>query len=286
MRVEVAYTADDYLGEGPIWVAAENTIFWVDSFGPCIKSLCLNNSEFRCWDMPSPIGSFAMRGDKKAVVALQDGLHFFNFVSHELSPICEPELGLNTRFNDGKCDRKGRFWTGTIDLDLKFPIGSLYRLDTNLQCHKVKPGMIIPNGLGWSPDDRTMYVTDTALKIVYAYDYDLDTGEINQERIFLRDEDAFPDGLTVDAEGYVWSVKWNDWKVIRYSPDGETDLIIDMPVQRPTGCCFGGPDHNLLYVASTVKGLSKEELAEQPLAGSLFVIETNTRGQIEEGFGG
>ena len=283
MKVKVAYQSEDILGEGPVWSVAEQALYWVDIERPCLQKWQPESSAYMAWTMPSRIGSFALREKGGAVVALQDGIYLFDLDSGDLTNVCRPEAGLNTRFNDGKCDRHGRFWAGTLDMAFAEPAGALYRLDNDGNCQKMRPGVTCSNGLGWSPDNQTMYYTDTTTRNIFAYDFDPETGDIQNERIFAQDKEGtgYPDGLTVDAEGYVWSAKWDGWRIVRYAPDGSIDREINLPVQRPTSCVFGGPEMNLLYITSASAGLSSEERAEQPLAGSIFVLETAVTGLPE-----
>lgn len=286
MKVKVAYQAEDKLGEGPVWSVAEQALYWVDILGPSLQRWQPESGKVDGWLMPSYIGSFALREKGGLVVALRDGLYTFDRGSQQLENLCRPEAELNTRFNDGKCDRHGRFWAGTMAFEEGHYIGALYRLDRDGTCHQMRSNVSCSNGLGWSLDNRTMYYTDSPTQNIFAYDFDPETGTIRNERVFASDEDCIPDGLTVDAEGYVWGAKWDGWKVVRYAPDGSVDREINLPVQRPTSCTFGGPDMNLLYITSAKIGLSPNELAEQPLAGNVFVVETDVRGLPEPFYAG
>lgn len=286
MKIKTAFQSEDKLGEGPVWSVAEQALYWVDIERPCLQRWHPQTGAYMAWLMPSQIGSYALREQGGVVVALRDGLYFFDLESSSLTNICRPEADLNTRFNDGKCDRHGRFWAGTMDLKFAAPIGALYRLDADGESHKMRPAVTCSNGLGWSPDNRTMYYTDTPTRAIFAYDFDLETGSISHERLFAQDTEGFPDGLTVDAEGYVWSAKWDGWQIVRYKPDGRVDRQIPLPVQRPTSCTFGGPQLTQLYVTSASTGLTAAERAEQPLAGCLLVIETGITGLPEPAFAG
>ena len=152
----------------------------------------------------------------------------------------------------------------------------------------METGITISNGIDWSPDDKTMYYTDSPLHVIYAYDFDLPTGEISNRRAFVKvpDAEGFPDGLTVDSEGFIWSAHWDGWRVTRYDPDGKVERVINMPVQRPTSCTFGGKDLNKIFVTSAWTGLSETDRREQPFSGDLFLIETKVIGQPVNFFGG
>jgi len=222
------------------------------------------------------------------VLGLRTGYAFLDFCSGRVSPLSDPEANQPyTRFNDGKCDRRGRFWAGTMDEGGPNTRGALYRLDPDIEYCLMKPGIGISNGLGWSPDNSVMYYTDSAKRTIWAYDFDLEMGEITNERIFVQTPSSyFPDGLTIDTAGFVWSAKWDGWKVVRYAPDGSVDLEVQLPVQRPTSCIFGGSDLKQLYITSASTGLTEDEKREQPNAGSVFVLECDTEGFPEPRFAG
>jgi sugar lactone lactonase YvrE len=165
---------------------------------------------------------------------------------------------------------------------------SLYRLDPDYSVHTMATGLTISNGIGWSPDRRTMYHTDTGRQVVHAYDYDPTTGSIENRRDFASttDEQGFPDGLTVDAEGFVWIAFYGGWRVTRYGPDGKKERETRLPVANVTSCTFGGPDLTDLYITTAWSGLSDGERREQPLAGDLFLLRTDIKGQPESKFRG
>ena len=170
--------------------------------------------------------------------------------------------------------------------DWSSPIGGLYRVEPSQKITQMDGDIILSNGLGWSPDDRTMYFTDFGRRLIYAYDFDADTGAVSKRRPFIEiPQDAgFPDGMTVDAEGCLWVAHWDGWRITRYGPDAKPRQTIRMPVKRPTSCTFGGPDFSVLYVTSARMGLTEGELAAAPLSGSIFAIRTDTVGRAEPKF--
>jgi sugar lactone lactonase YvrE len=149
-------------------------------------------------------------------------------------------------------------------------------------------GFQLSNGMGWSPDDRTMYFIDSAPREIYAYDFDAASGGIANRRVLVRiaEEHGLPDGMTVDAEGFLWVAQWNGGRVVRYDPDGKVERVVAMPVRRPTSCTFGGPDLSTLYITSGTMRMTAEELALEPRAGHLFALETDVRGLPEPHFAG
>jgi sugar lactone lactonase YvrE len=199
----------------------------------------------------------------------------------------EPDKAMN-RFNDGKCDRAGRFFAGTMALDAGPGQGTLWRLDPDLRLAAIETGVHVSNGLGWSPDDRTFYFIDTGARTVYAYDYDLATGAATNRRPFVVVPDAQgkPDGLAVDEQGFVWVALWDGWSVARYAPDGRLDRLVSLPVPRPTSLAFGGTDLRTLFITSARVRLSAAQLAEAPLSGSVFALDAGVAGVPVGSFGG
>jgi sugar lactone lactonase YvrE len=223
------------------------------------------------------------------LLASDDSFLFLDTETGETKPAAVAETGMPfNRFNDGKVDRRGRLWAGTIDRQTAKPTGSLYRLDADLLVTRMETGLICSNGLGWSPDDKIMYFTDSMVRTIWQYDFDAASGTIDNRRVFakLAEDDGVPDGLTVDAEGFVWSAVWDGWRIVRYAPDGAIDRQIIMPVQRPSSCMFGGPGLRTLYVTSACADLRASDLLRGPLAGALFAIEPGVAGLPETPFGG
>ena len=201
----------------------------------------------------------------------------------------EPDKPAN-RINDGKVDKRGRFVAGSMDTMEEGPNGALYRLDPDLSLHKLDDGIIVSNGPCWSPDGRTFYFADTWSGEIWAYDYDLDTGAVSNRRTFCkvdRSRGGAADGSTVDAEGCLWNAQVYDGKVIRYTPDGKVDRVIDMPVKKVTSVMFGGPNLDVLYVTSMAKPPLPRFPGDGVLRGSLFAIyDLGIRGVPEPRFAG
>jgi len=288
MDIQVIIESHDLLGEGPVWDEDGGVFYWVDILRPVLQRWDPDTRARKIWEMPVDIGSFALRASGGCIVALRSGIADLEFESGVVTPWFNPEPEMPfTRFNDGKCDRQGRFWAGTMDEGGPQRRGALYRLALDGSHQKMRPDVGISNGLGWSPDNKIFYYTDSAAHTIFAYDFDLITGDIANERTFAQTPDEYvPDGLTVDSEGFVWSAKWDGWKIVRYAPDGSLDREVAMPVQRPTSCIFGGPDLKQLFVTSASTGLTPAEMAEQPQAGNVFVIETDAAGLPEPKYGG
>jgi sugar lactone lactonase YvrE len=276
----------DILGESPLWNEREQALYWVDIRRPAIRRLDHASGRVDTWSMPDLVGSIAFCADGRLLAALPDQLVLFDPASGESRPFATvPERVPGHRFNDGRCDRQGRFWAGTMHNVTRAPEGVLYRVDAHGRFSPVASGISIPNSLGWSPDGRTMYFADSLQYAIFAFDFDSDAGTISGKREFAATRaPAFPDGSTVDAEGFLWNAEFNGWRVVRYAPDGRVDRVIELETHRPTCCAFGGPDLETLYITTASQQMSADELAKQPLAGALLAIEVGVRGMIEPRF--
>ena len=289
VQATCAVDCKNVLGEGAVWCPREQLLWWIDISSPTLWRLDPRTSRVDHWPLPKPPGSFALRNKGGFLFAFRNGLATLDAPGGELQWLEPPDLALgDERFNDGKVDRAGRFWTGTLDRKLRAAIGQLYRVEDGFRVTAMDGGFTISNGIGWSPDDRTMYFTDTPSRRIYRYDFDVATGGIANRRIFVEAEAGHggSDGMTVDAEGFVWSAQFDRWAIHRYAPDGRLERAVRMPVQRPTTCMFGGPDLSTLYVTSARMDLAGEALAAQPQAGGVFALEPGVRGLPEPRFAG
>ena len=274
------------LGEGPVWDAAGHSFYWVNIEGNCFYRYYPATGKHEQFDVGQPIGVLRLRQAGGLVMALRDGIAFWDEQTHTPKIIASPEAGKpQARFNDGAVDRAGRFWAGTI---APGATSSLYRLDPDLSVHTMETGITVSNGIGWSPDNRTMYLTDSRIRMIYAYDFDLVSGEIDNRRAFVHTPDVVdtPDGLAVDSEGFIWSARWGGWKIVRYDPTGKIEREIPMPVEYPTCCAFGGEALDELYITSAWTRLNDEQRKEQPDAGDVFRIKFGIKGLLEPSFVG
>jgi sugar lactone lactonase YvrE len=285
--VYVAVRGSNVLGECPLWDDSAAALYWVDGRGPALYR-CEPGGQPRRWDLPEIVGSFAFRVRGGLLLALQTGLFTFDLDSGALSLFARPETGCpGNRFNDGRCDRQGRFWTGTMSTVSREPRGSLYRVQGDGACARLIDGVIVPNSIAWSPDGRTMYFADTYRHCIWTFDFDTDAGEISNRRIFTETRGpGRPDGSAVDAEGCLWNCEYAGGRVVRYTPDGAVDRVVTVPADNPTCCAFGDRDLRTLYVTSARQRLSPDELARQPEAGSVFAIRTGVSGLAETRFAG
>ena len=275
----------DILGEGPLWDDEGQALWWVDIRQPAVRCYDWRRQTTKTYPMSEMVGSLALRRDGTLILALKSALVYWNPENGLIDKVAAPESDRpNQRFNDGKCDRRGRFFAGTMNDAARSPDGTLYRFDGS-SCVPVQNGITIPNSLAWSADGRTMYFADSWTREIGAFVYDLDRGEIGARRVFAKiDAPAIPDGATVDAQGYLWCALYDGWKLARFTPEGRLERTIDLPMQRPTSCQFGGPNLDVLFVTSATQKLSAEELSKQPFAGSLIALDVGVTGLPEPRF--
>lgn len=291
MRIDVLVDVKTILGEGPLWDVEQQRLYWIDSFGANVFRCTADGREIRAWDVPGKIGSMALRKDGNgAICALQDGFYTLDFKTGDSTLIYNP-IGNNPaiRLNDGKVDRRGRFICGSMDTMEAGPNGELYRLDPDFKVTKLDSGIIVSNGPCWSPDDKIFYFADSWSGEIWAYDYDINTGGVSNRRTFTKIDTSrggAADGSTVDAEGYLWNAQVYDGKLVRYTPDGKVDRVIDMPVKKVTSVNFGGPNMDILFVTSMAKPPLPRFPGDGVLRGSLFAIhDLGIKGVPEPRFG-
>ncbi len=287
-----------WLGEGPLWSPGEKCLYWTDVPSYTVHRWNPSSGETRMWKMTEMVTAMALRAGGGMIVATTSGIDFWDPESGVRERVCEPEatMGAN-RSNDGKCDRTGRFWFGSMQNNLNAdgtgrPIdgstGNLYRVDPDCSFQHVESDIGISNTFAWSPDNTIMYFADTFVGI-YAYEFDIDTGTASNRRLFARTEDevlGFPDGSTIDSEGFLWNARWDGGCLVRWAPDGTIDRTIAFPCSRITNAIFGGDDLDILYVTTAHYDLTEIERSEQPLAGGIFALDTGTRGIAETPFAG
>lgn len=278
------------VGETPIWIPNEQVLYWIDVEGPCVHRLIPATGEVKTWNVDFPITTLARQANGKWITASKTGPYFWDQETNKSTFITDPVADMpDVRFNDGSIDHQGRFLIGTLNQkDLTAPDGALYRLDGDNSIHKLDTGLAVANGIGFSPDGKTVYVTDMFHSQILAYDYDTIEGIVSNRREFVTvpTEEGWPDGLIVDEEGYIWSAHWNGWKISRYDPSGKRAREIKLPVANVTCLAFGGEQMNELYITTAWFMLSDQQRQEQPLAGDLFRIKTDVKGLAEPMFKG
>jgi sugar lactone lactonase YvrE len=267
-----------HLSEGPRWHAERQELLWVDILGKRLHRATLTADgrpdQVRTTTLDRHVGVAAPVAAGGYVLAAGQGFLFVDTddAVHELA---QPEAGnADVRMNDGACDPQGRFWAGTMAYDESPGAGVLYRLELDGSCTTMVTGLTISNGIGWSPDGTTMYLSDSGAGTVDAFAFDADSGAISARRTLIRIEEPGmgPDGLTVDAQGDVWVGLYNGWAVNRYRPDGSLRDTVRVPVAQATSCAFGGPEGNLLFITTGRERLDAAALERQPDAGRVFLV--------------
>ena len=266
------------LGEGPLWDEQKSRLLWVDISRGTIHERYPHDHRHIASEFSVKIGAIVLDEDGEVIAATHHGFARMDLSNQSIIPIADPEPELpNNRFNDGKCDSRGRFWAGTMDeVTGKGGAGSLYVLDKEGRVTTKLTNITCSNGLAWSLDHQTLYYIDTGTRQVQAFDFEAVTGNIANGRVIIDvpESEGLPDGMTIDQEGMLWIALWGGWKVARWNPQtGEKLDEIIFPASQITSCTFGGADFNDLYVTSARTGLDKQALTEQPYAGSLFVVK-------------
>jgi len=296
MKIETNVTIDcvvqcaDILGEVPRWCADTQRLWWVDVRRPALQ----------CWEPATQqytarrlhpdmvTGSMALRREGGFLFATGSGVYLEDAPGVQAARrIAHPEEGKpGMRLNDGKCDRRGRFWVGSMHDTVRDPLGTLYRIDADHSCTAMLDGFVLPNSLAWSPDDRTMYFADTHNQLMWAFDYDIEAGSISNRRIFKdwTHQIGRPDGATVDAEGFVWVCMVASGHLVRLAPDGRVDRSIQLPVTNPTCPAFGGDNLATLYITTHSQRFTPGQQALEPLAGALLSLDVGVRGLPEPCF--
>jgi len=281
----LVFDAKAALGECPVWDERAGALFFVDIEAPALFRLELESGIVQRWAMPARIGCFALDAGGGAVLALATGFHHFDLKTAALTLLADPLAGqADHRFNDGALDPAGRFWAGTMHLSTRRPSGKVYCLESagpnaGRGARAVYDGFFVPNGFAWSPDGTHFYVNDSP-RAMFVADYDAAAGRAGPPFVFADKGAApgFPDGMAVDAEGFLWNARWDGGGVARFAPDGRLDRFVPLPVSRPTSCVFGGPKRDRLYVTSARIGLDSAALAKEPLAGAVFAFDPGVAG--------
>ena len=277
------------LGEGPVWHAEAQELGWVDILGKALHRATLDAE-----GTLGPVRTTHVGGHLGAAVPVSgpDGgwlLAIAQGFAHlaedgTLTPLAQPEAasGGGNRMNDAKADPRGRWWAGSMSYGESDAAGSLYRVDLDGSVTPMLTGTSVSNGLGWSPDGKAMYFNDSGTRTLSSFAFDVETGEISDQRILVRGTpESTPDGLTMDDEGCVWTALWDGGSVHRYDPDGELLEVVTVPVQRTSSCCFAGPDRDQLVITTG-------QVPDKPEAdaGRLFVVRPGVTGPPADRFAG
>jgi sugar lactone lactonase YvrE len=287
--VEVAFRAGAEIAEGPMWDPDRGALWWFD-----VLAGKINRLNYLTWDnvtiqVGETASALALRRDGPPLVALQNG---FGILSPDLSSVEKmlpvDEEWPHNRFNDGKADRDGRFWAGTMDFDGEAGRGTLYRLDADWTLTPIVKGVTISNGIDWSPDGCRMYYVDSRTQRVDVFDFDAEKGRLANRRCFVTidSREGTPDGLAVDVEGSLWLAVFGSGAVYRFDHAGRPAGKVEVPCSSVSSCVFGGPSMTELFITTAQLELNPKQREEQPLAGTIFRVEVDVPGQATTYFAG
>jgi sugar lactone lactonase YvrE len=286
-KIDCAVRATDQLGETPLWCERERKLWWLDIERPKLQSFdpATGRHEVRPFDA-SFLGSQALGDDGSQLLALDLELYRRDRSSDATTPFARVEHDVDNRLNDGRVDARGRFWIGTMDNQLHRPSGALYRVGSDGTAERVLAGVVVSNGIAFSPDNRFLYFTDTRRHLTWRFGFDVEDGRIFDQQLFAdyRDSGDRPDGACVDVDGALWTAFFAGGRVVRYRPDGAIDLVVPLPVTNPTCVCFGGNDLRTLYITTATKFLTPGQRELEPLAGSVLAIHGIGQGLPEHRF--
>jgi len=278
---EVFVNTADMLGEAPLWDAAAQAFYWADIRARCIYRADASGGNVRRWEFPELVCGFSLTDRGGAIVALQSGFHMFDFSDSSLNLIANPEPQYPLkRPNDGATGPDGSFWAGTMRDGGGAETGSIYSIDSNLECRRHISSLFIPNGLAWSPSGDIFYYADSGRDVIFSTRFDIEAGPVGDRRVFAETiaTGGKPDGAAVDSEGCLWSAMYGAGRVVRYRPDGRIDQAIELPARLVTACAFAGRDLDTLLVTSARQKLSQSQLEKEPLSGAVFAVRPGIRG--------
>ena len=284
-KVELLDECNNSLGEGITYSSTDNFLYWLDIGNISnLYKLDLSSKKKEIFELPEIVTASSIRSSDELILATNNGIKLFNTSNKKFESVLNIENQQSlTRSNDGASDYLGRFWFGTMQnnfdkngkgIPIKENIGKLYKVDINKKISVVEEGLGIPNTFVWSPDNKIFYFTDTLNGTIISYNFELETGELSDKNNFATFNRGHPDGSTIDTDGCVWNCRWGGSCVVRFTPSGKVDQIIEMPVENITNCIFGGKDMKTLFVTTA----SNEGKNKNELDGSLFSINLNYQG--------
>ena len=284
-KVELLYESKNILGEGMTYCSITNNLYWLDINNKSkLFKLNLSSNKKEVFELPEIVTATSIKSDNELILASNNGLNLFDFSNKKFQRVLNIEEQLiSTRSNDGGSDAFGRFWLGTMqnnfdkdgnDVPIKDNIGKLYKVDIDKTISIVEEGLAIPNTFVWSPDNRIFYFTDTLSGSIFNYDFNLEQGELTNKKKFASFDRGFPDGSTIDTDGCLWNCRWGGSCIVRFTPNGKVDHVIEMPVQNITNCIFGGKDMKTLFI-TTASNIGENQ---NDLDGNLFAISLNYQG--------
>jgi sugar lactone lactonase YvrE len=295
-QIDCIVKSQDKLGEGCLWDAESQSLWWLDIARPSrIQRFIPSTNEHKIWTSTVLLTAIAKRKSGGFVVGGEDGVYNFDPASGAITAFCKPETNIPTnRMNDGACDPQGRFWIGSMmqnigpsgeDLPITADTGQLFCVKANGQSQTMEHAIGVSNGPCWSPDGTVFYFSDSKNQIIYAYDFNGGDGTVSNRRILNDSKDyGYPDGATVDAEGYIWSARWQGSCVLRFDPKGRIDRVIDIPASRVTCPVFGGPDLDTLYLTTSGAHVDAKTRARFPEQGGVFALKPGVKGMLKNEF--
>jgi len=276
LEVKCVVKSDDRLGEGPIWSAKEGRLYWFDIKGRRLAWFEPATDDRGAFSLPMRASAAAPREQGGLIMATEKGLAVVDPDKETVEIVSRLDFGPGFRTNDGKIDTKGNFWWSIMDDDGGKRPGAVFRTTPDLKTERVLTGIHIPNTLSVSPNGKRIYIAESKLQTIFVHEVD----DLSKAQFFASTKGgpATPDGSAMDAQGYLWNAQWGGWRVVRYAPDGREERTIQLPVQQPTSCAFGGPNLTTLYVTSAWDEIPVDKRGAQPLAGCLFAVETGVKG--------
>lgn len=283
------YQINASLGEGAIWNPETGEFYWVDIEGKQFHIYNPKTKVNQSFATPSRIGTVVPSGENEVVVALEDGIFKFNTKSDKFTLLSDVEADMpENRFNDGKCDPNGNLWVGSMHFEQKPFKANLYKVEPDGKAAKMMDSVTISNGIVWTSDKKTMYYIDTPTARIRAFDFDVATSTISNERVAVEvsPEIGYPDGMAIDAEDMLWVGLWNGNAVARFNPKtGALIAKIEVPAHNVTACAFGGENLDILYITTASVDMTPEEITKYPLAGSVFSYKPGVKGVASPFFG-
>ncbi|MBL7221396.1 MAG: SMP-30/gluconolactonase/LRE family protein [Phycisphaerae bacterium] len=289
-EIEHLISVQDEVGETPIWIPDEQAMYWIDMEGNAVHRYDPATGERADWALDAAVTALGRRASGGWILATKTGLMFWNQQTNTTEFIVDPTADREAiRFNDIAVDRQGRLLAGTANVqEYDAPDGVIYRLDPDLSLHQIDEGYAVSNGIGFSPDGKTLYVSDSFNNKIVVMDYDTETGTASNRRTFadVPSEEGLPDGLIVDTDGFIWNAHWAGSRITRYDPDGKIERRIPMPATNVTCLGFGGAEMNELYITTAWFFMTEEQRQAEPHAGDVFRIKTDITGLAEPEFAG
>lgn len=286
---KLLFSSQCYLGESPYWSQKRKSFFWVDIENGKLFEHNLATEKTIIKSFPHRLTLVLEGKESELILALDRKIASYDLETEELKWLAEVEsdLPLN-RFNDGKCDAKGRLWAGTLSREFTEGAASLYKIEKDLLPQMQLDQLTISNGMAWTEDNKTYYFIDTPTHEIKEYAFDLESGKIEFKRVAVSiDEDlGSPDGMCIDREGMLWVAHFGGAGIYRWDPNsGELLQKIDVPAPQVTSCCFGGENLDILLITTAQENMSSEELDKFPMSGDVFLVKTETRGFEANRFG-